>query len=82
MLTFSLENEEEAPKDHKKLLEAIESKVLSRVESLLDPEALLTSCCIDGSTTVASIVKTSHGLIFEFKPSHESRRIDLLPLRM
>jgi hypothetical protein len=82
MLTFSLETEEEAPKDHKKLLDAIESKVLSRVESLLNPETLLTSCCIDGSTTVASIVKTDHGLILETSPSHESRRIDILPLRM
>jgi len=56
--------------------------MLSRLETALDEEALLTSCCIDGSTTVANIVKTAHGLILETNPSHESRRLDILPLRM
>ena len=82
MLTFSLETEEEASQDYTKLLAALESKVLSSLESALHEEALLTSCCIDGSTSIASIVKTPHGLILETSPSHESRRFDLLPLRM
>ena len=61
---------------------SLESGQSLRTKELADNEQPLTTCSFDGSSSVADIIKTPHGLRIETNSSMKSRRIEMLPLRM